>query len=525
MNRLSASILDAPRGVSGDKGLVVSQHYAASQAGADVLTAGGSAVDAAVATAFVLGVIEPWMSGLGGIGYLLVGRLGQEPEAIDFPAKSPSGARAEDYPIVGGTSDDFFAWDRVKEDRNVKGALSVCAPMMAPGLELAWSRHGNMPWKDLLGPATRLAKDGFPIDWYTQLMIGSAASDLQSDRDAAALFLCADGTGKSSGWTAAHSPVIRQTKLAETLDVLARDGSRTCVEGDIAQALVADIRQKGGVLNLKDFTGNQPVVAASQPLDLGKGRTVWTVPGLSGGVTVSAMIQAWRDMEEGQNNADILESRALCGVEVIEDRLTSLGDSPEHATSPSCTTSFCIVDQTGLVVAATLTLVSIFGAKLLSPSTGILMNNAMSWFDPVAGNPNSIGPSLRPLSSMAPTLVSDGAETLTAIAASGGRRIVPAISQVLAYMTLDGYDLDAAMTQPRFDLRGDRTVIVDARLPVAEFTRLKAQTDVLTTEPTIFPYHFGLVSSAQYRSDGGGLGCCEVLCPNAMTVCAGSDGI
>ncbi len=520
MNRFSAAILEAPRAVTGEDGLVSSQHRAASETGAEVLRAGGSAVDAAVATALALGVVEPWMSGVGGVGYLVIGRIGEEPEVIDFSARSPAAVRPGDYPTVGGVSGDLFAWERVKDDRNVKGALSVCAPTLVPGLELAWLRHGILPWKDLLSPVRQLAADGVPIDWYTQLMIGSAASDLQSDPDAAAVYLNADGSGKSSTWTAATSQKLDQTRLADTLDEIARSGARTCVDGDIAQALVSDVNAKGGVLSLTDFLINQPKVARPLTLRLPNGQQIWTVDGLSGGAAVADMLRSWRDAPSELTHTQKLSHRALSGVAMLKDRLDTMGDSGERAAQPSCTTSFCVVDKTGLVVAATLTLVSIFGSKLLSPCIGVLLNNAMSWFDPAQGKPNSIRPASSPLSNMAPTLLSSGKDQLTAFSAAGGRRIAPAISQVAADVALDGFDLEDALSHPRFDFRGDGVVIADTRMSTDVTKQLAGRVDLLTAEPTVFPYHFGLVTAAQYTSSGNGFGFCEAFCPNAETVAA-----
>jgi len=514
LNRFLLSLLDAPRGISGAQGVAVSQHYKASQTGAEIIAAGGTAMDAAVAMAFVIGIVEPWMSGLGGTGYMLVGRYGETPEVIDFSTRSPLDLPVEKYMVVGG-KDDMHPWPRVEDDFNTKGALAICAPTITPGLELGWLRHGRMPWADLVKPARQIAMLGQTIDWYTQLIIASAASDLQSDPDAANLFLEPDGTGRATGWTSLISKEIKHHKLADSLELIAIKGAKTLQNGDLAHAIVSDIRHKGGVLKIEDFTATKPSVQKPIHIKFKNESQLWTVPGLSGGPTIAALLSAWE--KHGSPDIDNPLPSVLSARSVLHDRFLHLGDGYEDATAPSCTTSYCVIDCSGLIVAATLTLVSIFGSKVISPSTGILINNAISWFDPVAGKPNSLAAGKKPLTNMAPCFIQTNDGNLTALSAAGGRRIVPALAQVAAYNLLSGNKMESALAKPRLDLRGDGTITADARFPKASLEQLRSKVNVDLALPTVFPYHFAIVNAAEYSKSGKITGFCEPMCPNAVT--------
>ena len=162
-------------------GIVAAQNGTAAQVGAEVLAAGGSAVDAAVATAFALAVVEPWSSGLGGIGHLVVQQAGAErAESVDFGPISPSSLDPAAYPLSGHTQTDLFTWPQsVLGDRNNRGPLSFMIPSAVRGYALAVERFGRLPWRELVKPAIPLARSGLPVDWFTTLKVSNAAAGLQ----------------------------------------------------------------------------------------------------------------------------------------------------------------------------------------------------------------------------------------------------------------------------------------------------------------------------------------------------------
>ena len=167
-------------------GVVASQHKRAAQVGAAILEAGGDAVDAAVATSFALGVVEPWMSGIAAGGCMLVWRADEaKPCVVDYGMRSPAALDPARYPIVGGEAPDLFAWPRVKDDRNVQGATAVAVPGVVAGMALVHERFGRLPWREVVAPAAELARQGMLLDWFAGLQIASAARGLAADADAA----------------------------------------------------------------------------------------------------------------------------------------------------------------------------------------------------------------------------------------------------------------------------------------------------------------------------------------------------
>src|SRR5262245_56048450 len=159
-------------------GIVASQSRLAARVGAEVLAAGGNAVDAAVATSFAVGVLEPWMSGIGGGGFMVIAPADGTPQVIDSGMVAPAALDPRDYPLIGGTAPGLFAWPAIKEDRNLKGAPSVAVPGLVAGLGLALERFGTIDWRGALAPAIKLAERGLPLDWYSTLSIAVGAREL-----------------------------------------------------------------------------------------------------------------------------------------------------------------------------------------------------------------------------------------------------------------------------------------------------------------------------------------------------------
>ncbi|MEO7404405.1 MAG: gamma-glutamyltransferase, partial [Burkholderiales bacterium] len=224
-------------------GVVAAAHRRAAEVGASVLEAGGDAMDAAVATSFALGVVEPWMSGMAAGGVMVVWRAAEEKAyVIDYGMRSPLELNPAEYPLAGaGTAMDLFAWPLVKDDRNVEGATAVAVPGVVAGMSLAHERFGRMPWRDLVQPAAALADEGMLVDWYSGLMVASTARSLARDRDAAAMFL-EDGKWAMLGtWTATTEKRLDQRRLAATLREIADKGAEAFYRGDVARAVVADV--------------------------------------------------------------------------------------------------------------------------------------------------------------------------------------------------------------------------------------------------------------------------------------------
>src|SRR5436190_20587224 len=182
-------------------GIVAAQSRRAAEVGAAVLADGGDCIDAVIATTFAIGGLEPWMSGLGGGGAMVLYRAREDRyEVIDYGMRTPRSLRLEDYPLTGdGAASDIFPWPRVKDDRNIHGPGSIAVPGVVAGMEEAHRRHAKMPWQELLAPSVALAGDGLAVDWWTTLMIASAAADLRRYPASATAYL-QDGLPPSAPW-------------------------------------------------------------------------------------------------------------------------------------------------------------------------------------------------------------------------------------------------------------------------------------------------------------------------------------
>ncbi|MBA4611735.1 gamma-glutamyltransferase [Stappia taiwanensis] len=494
-------------------GVVAAQHRRAAEVGAEVLAAGGDAVDAAVAVSFAIGVVEPWMSGPGGGGAMMLWRQDEgRAYAVNYGMRAPKALDPADYPLEeNGTAGDLFPWKAVTGNRNVEGATAIAVPGTVEGAGQVHERFGKLPWADLLQPAVGLANEGLLVDWYAALIIASATRSLARDPDAAAQYL-EDGQWPTiAGWTALATKRIDMSGMAATLDRLATAGYRDFYDGDIAAMLVKDVQAKGSSLGRDDLAAYRAVIEA--PLKLAyRDAHIHALPGLTAGPTLAEVLASLQaelapgDQPDGA--AFAAYARALKGA--YRSRLAGMGDG-EAPSAPGCTTHFSIVDRHGNMVAMTQTLLSIFGSRVVSPSTGLMMNNGIMWFDPEPGKPNSLGAGKRCLMNVCPVIGEKGARRF-ALGASGGRKIVSAVSQLSSFLTDFDMSLEEAFHAPRIDVSGGETVIADETLPGAVIEALAADQPVTTTKRTTFPYAFAC-PTAVLREGGENMGATEIMSP------------
>jgi gamma-glutamyltranspeptidase/glutathione hydrolase len=474
-------------------GMVATQHRAAAQVGAGVLEAGGNAVDTAIATSLALAVLEPWMSGLGGGGLMMIARADGAPvELIDFGMIAPMALDPSHYPLTGGRDRELFGWPAVLEERNVSGPLAIAVPGQAAGLDLAFEHHARLPWAKLCAPAIALAERGLPLDWHAALRIALAARDLRRFETARAIYL-PDGLppAPAPDGTPAHLPLGR---LAETLRRIAEVGPQDLLAGELAWLLVEDVRQAGGVLSLDDLGRYQ--ARRVEPLAIDHAPALVHAPsGLSAGPTLAHALSLIRGkVAKGPPGPDAYLVWAEALLAACEHRLATMGDS-EDGRDPACTTHIAVVDRAGTMVSLTQTLLSVFGSKIVSPQTGILLNNGIMWFDPRPGRPNSMAPGKRPLANMCPVIATRDGAPWFALGASGGRRILPAVLQ-LASMVIDGgLDLASAFHLPRIDVSGEPHVTADARLPAEALRALDARFAVRRMAASVYPNLFACPSA------------------------------
>ncbi len=375
-------------------GIVAGQSRKAAEVGAAVLAAGGDCVDAVIATTFALGVVEPWMSGLGGGGAMVLYRAREDRyEVIDYGMRAPSSLRVEDYPLTGdGAASDLFPWARVKDDRNLHGPGSVAVPGVVAGMEEAHRRHARLPWKELVGPSIALAGEGLMVDWWTTLMIASSAADLRRYPASAAAYL-QDGLPPSAPWGIKASVRLPQDHLKATMTQLAASGPRDFYQGDLARSIAADIKDDGGALSVDDLASFRAHLR--EPLAIPyRGGTVFATPELTAGPTMAhtlRLLQQNLQPARGGPDAAAYAAYASALQSAYRERLQGMGDADgrralgAEALAPACTTHFSVVDRDGNMAAVTQTLLSTFGSRYVTPNTGITLNNGIMWFDPAPG--------------------------------------------------------------------------------------------------------------------------------------------
>ena len=473
---------------SGTRGMVVAQSKNAAEAGVAVLDAGGNAIDAAVATALALAAVEPWNSGLGGIGHALIHRAGQaRAEAVDFGPTAPGRLDATCFKLTGRVAADLFGWPEVEGDANIHGPLSFVVPSAVAGYAEMHSRWGRLPLFEVATPAVALARRGLPEDWYTTLKIANSAAVLRKYQESARIYL-RNGLPPVPPYQGALN-YFGLGKLSETLERLARAGWRDFYEGEIASTIVADVVAMGGVLSAEDLLrcrarvmpavegpwcsrilqATGPLTAAPTAMDV-----LLQMAGVRFGPTPDA---AWY----------VALARAL--KTAYAQRLASLGDA-ETPVAESCTSHISVCDEEGTMVAMTTTLLSSMGSRVVLPSTGILMNNGVMWFDPRLGQPNSIAPGKRPLTNMFPIILSDSGKPWIAAGASGGRRIMAAVLQLTSFVAGFGMTPETAAHQPRIDVSDPDKVTADCRLDPDILQALQADGPTEVVEHGVLPINF-----------------------------------
>ena len=473
--------------VTGTGGLVAAQHAGAAEVGARVLEGGGNAVDAALAASLALCVLEPWMSGLGGGGFMVIAKPDGAAEVIDFGMVAPARLDPAAYPLVDGRDDELFGWPAVLEQRNLLGPLSIAVPGQAAGLGLAYGRHASMPWADLAAPAIALARRGLPVTWYATLRIAGGASDLIRFDGARDVYLPG---GLPPVPNADGTPVhLSLGRLGETLERLAEVGPQDLATGELAHLLVRDVEAAGGMLASDDLARYRARPSAPLLTDHA-GATFATPGGLTAGPTFAHALALLRGkIPRGRPSPAAYAAWAGALLGAYQARLATMGDVDDRR-DPACTTHLCVVDRAGTTVSLTQTLLSVFGSKIVSPSTGILLNNGIMWFDPRPGGPNAMAPGKRPLSNMCPVIALRDGRPWFALGASGGRRILPAVLQISSMLAESGFDLEDAFHAPRIDVSGGPEVTADRRLSAEVLAHLRDRFAVREVEHGVLPNLF-----------------------------------
>lgn len=475
--RRGAAARSSPRGPETPRGgVVAAENPLAAAVGADVLRDGGSAVDAAIATALAACVLEPSSCGIGGGGFLVLWDPARaRARALDFRETAPARARPESFRDQG----------RTVVERSRRGGLAVGVPGEVAGLWEAHRRFGRLPWRRLVAPAARLAREGFPASEHLARQVATHASAIAGDRALASVLLDEAGRPPSRG------AIVRNPDLAATLDAIGSRGPRAFYRGPVAAAIARAVRASGGVLDERDLAAYRPRWREPLQVDY-RGARIHTMPPPSGGGP--ALVTALRTLERHDVAALGVDSptRWQLYVEILKhafaDRALLAGDpdfgapgrrdaSPvptgritaatthppgfygeaSAAPSDSGTSHVSVLSADGGAAALTTTINTGFGALVGVPGTGIVLNNqiddfsfdAPNLFGLLPGRANRIAPGKRPASSMTPTVAVRGGRPVVAVGASGGPLIVSATLEVLTNVLDFGLSPEAAVAAPR----------------------------------------------------------------------------
>ena len=469
-----------PAAQSPNQSAVASAHPAATVAGLETLALGGNAFDAAVAISAALAVAEPYSSGLGGGGFFLLRQAGEQPSYrfIDARERAPAAAHADLYRRDG----------KINPALSLNGALAAAIPGLPAALVVLAEQYGNMPLRDSLEPAIRLARDGFSVDPIYQERATWRLQALRDDPQSAALFL-------ANGEVPAQHSVLRQLDLAKTLSLLAEHGHAGFYRGPLAEKLVRGVRAAGGIWELRDLADYRVVEREPLRVQLANGRELITAaPPSAGGIAIAQsllMLQQlpWQHAEPVQRSHYVLEvlrrayrDRGLLGdPDFIANPVQQLlapaylqdlarGIDAQRATPSSSlpptaplhegnhTTHFTVIDQQGNAVAATLSINLPFGAAFTPPGTGVLLNDEMDDFAAssesanayglTGSRANAIAAGKRPLSSMSPTFI-DSPEAFASFGTPGGSRI-PSMVLLAILEYLEGQPVSRWPAVPRY---------------------------------------------------------------------------
>jgi gamma-glutamyltranspeptidase/glutathione hydrolase len=300
--------------------------------------------------------------------------------------------------------------------------------------------------------------------------------------------------------------------LARTLGIIAEEGAAALYRSQLARSIAEDIRAMGGYLDEADLAAVAP--AERTPLEVPyRGRTIHVLGEMNGGPTLAV---AFADLaRRSVQPPAAIDGAAFAAYAAAlragwAHRFEVMGDAGER-TAPTSTTHLAVVDRDGNIVTLTQTLLSLFGSRIVLPGTGILMNNGINWFDPRPGGPNSLAPGRRGLANYVPAIMTGG-DAVIGIGGCGGRRILPAVFQLLALAADFGLDLGTALHQPRVDVSGLGPVVADRRLGDKAIAVLAAASDVVVGEPSVLSNPF-TIASAVRRAGGVNEGATEPAHP------------
>jgi len=471
------------------RGMVVSASPLASEAGLLMLKKGGNAVDAAVATTFAISVVEPFSAGIGGGGFLLFhSQKTGEIKALDFRERAPIKATKNMYLDAKG---------KVRPDASITGYLAVATPGTVAGMYEVHRRYGKLPWREVIKPGIALAKNGFIISdrvaWRSSPAYEIRKQAILKNPAAKKIFT-------RNGEYYQPGEKLIQTDLAKTLEAIS-ENPQSFYRGKIAETIASDMKKNGGLITIEDLKQYQAIWRNPVCCNFRKSKICSMPPPSSGGVHLLQMLNMIGDTDLkswGWHHPDAIHLIIEIMKIAYSDRAEYLGDpdfvkvpisqliSPDYAqkrrqeinmkmATPSTaikpeiktlknhesteTSHLNVVDADRNAVSLTFTINLGFGAGIVTPGTGIVLNNEMDDFAVAPGVPNafglvgkeanSIAPKKTPLSSMTPTIITENNRLRMVVGASGGSTIITQVLQIILNVLESKMDVGTAIFVPR----------------------------------------------------------------------------
>jgi len=516
-------------------GMIVAPQVLAAESGADVLRRGGNAVDAAVTAAFVQGVVDPQMGGIGGGGVMLVHPAGTGSDVVlEFLPRAGSRVR-EDQWESAFTREAAHSFGYVLEGAlNDIGYGSIGVPGTVLGLHEALARFGTIPWAEAIAPAVAVARDGFPVSVYMhQDWEFDTGPDVVAHRERLRATAEALRVYTKDGKLYAPGEILVQPDLARTLSSIAAGGAEVFYRGEVAEAMAADLEANGASVTAEDLADYG--VRVTEPLRGSyRGRTVVSPGPPAGGVALIQLLNflegedlgaigwpsaegarlraramAWVFAEQERHMADPAfvdvpvddllakdraaeaRSRAARGSSVLAGAM--LPDTPT-------TTNVSVVDAHGNAVSLTHTLGTSSG--VVTPGLGFGYNNYLNSFDPRPGSIHSLAPGKTRVTMMAPTLVLEDERPSVVIGALGGNKILTGVGQTLVNLIDHGHGLLEAVSAPRLHVdRGD--VHAEGRIPSTVVDALRHDGLRVNRHVHNYDLYFAMVQALRIGEDGG----------------------
>ena len=509
---------------SGSRGMVVSNHPLASSAGAEMLAAGGNAIDAAIATLFTLTVVEPMMVGIIGGGMAHIRLADGSHRFIDGQSTVPLAVRPDTYKSKPGSAHDVF--DTVG-DENLTGPKAVAVP----GSLKAWcetlQRFGTMSLADVMQPAIKHAARGYAATPYLHECIADSAEEMLKDKEISAIYL-------PNGMPLKAGERVVQSEYAETLTYISQRGETALYQGPLGDILVDYMKKKGGFITREDLTRYKTVERQPIRADYRGWEILGPPPPAASGVHIAQMLnilEGYDIAKSGFGSAETIHYLAEVLKIAFADRAAASGDPDfinvpvERLTSKAYaderrraidsnraqawgagvaqlesadTTHMTAADAFGNVVATTQTINNLFGAKILIPGLGTVPNNYMNLYDPRPGHALSLAPGKRVTTSMSPMMALRDGKLVYALGLPGGKRIFPSAMQALINLIDHGMSLQEAVEAPRVWTEGN-ALEVETAVPEGVRAKLTSMGHKVQVMPTVA----GGMNAIEFHDDGG----------------------